>query len=417
MKWIIIVSVTANLVLVGVLFRLPVHQGAPLPAAGSAAPRPGEVKKVVASRPGTTGPTPAVRFWDTLPSDPESIAAALKAAGVPAGIIRPILAAKLGQRREARRIELEQATPLQPYWRAFMPESWVQATLRNNFDLRKMDREDEQTIARLAGPKSDVSIPFYRRIFGDLPDNKLVQLMAIQVDDDEMNRSLTESALVVQMPDDARLLRTLSEEREKDIRAVLTPEEYEEFQYRVQNRTTNRIRHLADFQPNEDEFKTIYRFQKPFDDQFELDLPRNAAATATYQAAQRQLVADISQALGPERGLEYERAIDPTSKQLAQIVDQVRLPADAAVNAWLVQRDIQNRLARTLAAGGGYAGTVPQRLALQAEAFERLGLVLGQRGFELYRQQLGGWLNNLNPGQLPLVPAGRPGGAVGGPTR
>ena len=53
-----------------------------------------------------------------------------------------------------------------------------------------------------------------------------------------------------------------------------------------------------------------------------------------------------------------------------------------------------------------------QLAALNAEANAKLTTALGQRGFDVYKQNGGQWLQILQP--RPAAPAGARGGAVGG---
>jgi hypothetical protein len=202
--------------------------------------------------------------------------------------------------------------------------------------------------------------------------------------------------------EDRAKIALLEKEQRADVQATLSPKEFEDYELRSSN-TANTMRYqLSAFQPSEQEFRTIFPLQRAFEDQYRLVMGSGDAASQEAMRqrmeAQKQLTAQIKQALGPERGADYERSIDGNYQQIDRVVQRLELPKEAAVTVWNLQKETEQRLNalrqdRTLAPAARDA----QLATLSQETTAKLTSALGQRGLDVYKQFGGYWLQNLQP--------------------
>jgi hypothetical protein len=348
----------------------------------------------------------------------------LRAAGFPESVIRNIISAQLSEQYQARRNALRGNQPKAPYWQN---EQLADPAVRAA--EREISNEYTKQMNELFGTTAPTDDPVYlaqlRLQYGDLPREKIDQITQIQQDYSDLRQKIydplgTGMGAVTINPEMQARLNQLELEQKKDIAGILTPQEAEEYELRSGSTASSMRSNLAAFQPNEQEFRTIFKLQKAFDDEYNGNLMVALSPEAQREISQRrteaqkQLIAEVVAALGPQRGAEYERSIDGNYQQIYRVVERLELPKETAAQVWDVQKDIQQKVNALRTAQLPNAAARNEQLALlQQEAEARVGAALGQRGLDVYRQYGGNWMQNIVP--RPATPAaGARGGAVGG---
>jgi len=333
-------------------------------------------------------PSPA-ETWSRLASeDPAQFAANLHAAGFPDRIARALVAATLNERYDARRTALLGEEKVPPFWQARV----APLDPAKLAELRALAQEQQDQLVRLFGPdpRDGEAAFFRRRLFGDLPAEKLERVQRIQSDYADLQRQLRLEAGGVLLPQDRDDLTQLEQERRKDLAAALTPQELETFDL-SSSATASALRvRLAAFNPTEVEFRKIFALQRDFDDRFNPASTNfnDEAALRERRAAELQFNANLKTALGDARYEDYRRAQDPGFRLASRLAERNQLPADTAAAVYNLQRDILQRAAAA-------RNDPPALAALADEAGAKLEQWLGAPGAMVYKQQAGGWLRAL----------------------
>jgi hypothetical protein len=417
-KFILLISAAANIALLALVISSSFGKSGASSSGGATSPA--EIHATSKGKKNTDGPMDIAAvgsgFWKEMANvDLATQVARMREAKLPESLIRMIVSAQLSQQYEERYNALRASLPKAPYW-----QNDTQTDPQIRAALRELSNEyTKQMTALLGSVVSDdpVSVAIQRAQYGDLPREKIDQIMRIQRDYSELSEKLYDVGTIT--PDIRAKLSQLQAEQRNDIIALLTPQEAEDYELRT-GTTANRMRSsLFAFNPNEQEFRTIFKLQKQFDEQYNTqtarDLPTAAQADFARQRneAQKQLNAELATALGGERGVEYERAVDTNFQQVYRVVERLELPKEAAVQVWETQKSIQERMT---ALNKTPAADARNELALLAqEANARVSAILGERGLEVYKQYGGAWLQNIQNRQVPPGGAGGARGGGGGP--
>lgn len=235
--------------------------------------------------------------------------------------------------------------------------------------------------------------------FAFLPPEKRDALRRINQDYDEMMAKF--SAGGVLLASDRERLRLLRQERERDIAALLTPEERLAYEMRT-SMSGNLVKgRYGDAIESEAEFQKIYALQKAFDEKF----PREALTgrispeiMRSRSEAERQLEADIRSAVGDERYAALRRAADNDVRTMDALASRLNLPT-TTTDTVLASRDTYSAESQRIS--GDASISLQQRRAdiqaLAARAKSDLTRTLGAEGADAYAQR-SSWLNMLQSG-------------------
>ncbi|MFA5057523.1 MAG: hypothetical protein WC485_05375 [Opitutaceae bacterium] len=235
---------------------------------------------------------------------------------------------------------------------------------------------------------------------------KREQLHRIEQDYAELQQQIYLDSDGIQLSVDREKLKLLQSEKERDMAALLTPEDREQIELRSSNIAINIRSQYGDAIQTEEQYKQIFALHKAFNDQYGSDqsllesgvLPSPEMLQARGEAM-RQLQDDVLAVIGPEQYAAAQRANDPDNRALASLTRRLNLP--------------ENAPATVLAARDGYAAesmrinadttlsaqdrrTQLQGLAAKAQA--DLQAVLGADGATAYAQRAM-WLKLLQNGQ------------------
>jgi hypothetical protein len=184
-------------------------------------------------------------------------------------------------------------------------------TAAQNEELDRMRQENAKRIGNLLGtpPPGGFDMITHQVRYGDLPLEKIEQLKTIDSDYNSMTMNLRRLPLAAISPETQEKLRLLETEKDRDIRSVLTLKEYDDYFYRTSASSGTLRASLQGFAPTESEFRALFEVQRRFDEAYRSNQPMDLAAVRARSAAQTQLLADLKEALSPERQVEFERAV------------------------------------------------------------------------------------------------------------
>jgi hypothetical protein len=267
-------------------------------AANSAtATRPGASASSAKSTAALTHPIAAARTDD----DFKSVLQSLRDAGLPEEVIRQVGYALVAQEVDRRRRAIFDFSAI-PYWRRTSPSPDQQRAMR---ELEKSRRE---MIAALGLPPSAFETAAQKRQFGDLPADKLTALQRIQQDYSEMQQDLwmppREGTAMTPEQRNAQM-KLLREEQQRDIAALLSPTELQEYELRSSD-TANRLRNqLRSVEVSEQEYRTLFAAQKAYDESRGPDGQRSLEQLEKDVARWDALQSTTRGALGDDRYKQY----------------------------------------------------------------------------------------------------------------
>ncbi len=403
LPFVIAASLAANVALFAFVFKSAAPAGETASSAQTSAATAAQ-RAAAANGKAATALDP--QLWPHLATaaDLPSLVARLRAAGFPDSVIRAIASARLREAYLAKSRELNPTKGDTPFWkRTPTPDAKTRAALRD------LARDQSDQLNRLfGGPDPDAALAqsfFQRQQFGDVPADKTEQLSRVKRDYDDMRSELYQSAGALSggvlnlLPEDRAKLALLEKEQRADFAQILTPEELADYNLRSSN-TANQMRYnLSVFEPSEAEFRAIFKLQEAFDDkngQMTAGMTQDQMRLRTEE--QKKVNEQIKAALGPERGADYERAIDYTYRQAAIVADRLNLPKTAALDVWNAQKDVESQQ-RALYSDTSLtpADRLAKQTAIVQAANAKVTTALGERGAAIYKQNGGYWLQAPTP--------------------
>ena len=341
-------------------------------------------------------------------------AAALAAAGVPPEVARELMIGRTFSRMaEKIRATRTKAPSDEHWWRSRAGPISPAAREQQLLSRRELS---EALIAAFGDDLGLAGGDPSQYVF--LPAAKRDALRRINQDYDEMMAKF--SAGGVQLASDREKLRLLREERDRDIAALLTPEERLAYEMRTSMSGNIVKSRYGDAIESEAEFQKIYALQKAFDEKFPRDALTGRISPETLRAraeAERQLDAQIRTAVGEERYAALRRAADADVRTIDALASRLNLPATTTDNV-LASRDTYSTASQRIAADT--ALSLPERRAqiqaLGTQARTELTRTLGNEAAEAYAQR-SPWLNMLQSGMAysTTPPENAPGSFFPGP--
>lgn len=326
----------------------------------------------------------------------------LRAEGFPPKAVTTILGAQIRERNAARRKAIEARVGELPFWKAGY-DAKTQA------ELREIDRDEMRELRELLGPSfySDGADRLARQ-FPDLAREKVDQLTMIRARYDEQRAEVYGSNRGgMFMAVDQEKIAALEKAMHAEFAAVLSPDEMENYDLRMSN-AANQLRYnLGNFELSEAEFRTVYRLQAAFDEQYNMRSSMTPELQRARTDAQKLLNAELAAALGPTRYAEFERAKDYNYKQTTQVVARLGLPPETANALYGVQKDFEQRRTAFFSSGPVDAERANEFFATeQRQAQAKVHTILGgnQTALEAYNDYGGSWLKNMVRPRTPLVP-------------
>ena len=246
--------------------------------------------------------------------DPTALRDRLRALGLPDDMVRAVVRANINSHYAARLREIDKealaASQKIPYWRPNPAGvDYSGFTAEQAKEWREIYRNQQEQIRQVLGNDGITSInQITYSTF--LPAGKAAQLADIDNDYSDLRQQIIIETAGFRMPGDGAKLKLLDDEKQRDVQALLTPDELAEKKLR----TSSGLQHtFAAFDGTEEEYKAIFALQNPVDEKYD-------TATAMYggvnmqdfyrerSAVQAEIDTQIKDMLGDERYADYQRA-------------------------------------------------------------------------------------------------------------
>ncbi len=350
-------------------------------------------------------PAPAVapqkRFtfdWAHVEStDYKQYVANLRALGFPEELIREIVKADLDELYSTR--ELPLLPKVVPHDAPLSDRQGKLTDAESNriTQLRAVEMEKQKALEEILGiyvPREVLRTPTSRNYeaaeyaLEQLPPEKRDAVQTALEDfwlADDASKGLDRIAY-------AQNYKTLRDSWAATVSQVLTPEEFEQFQMDTMPQGHELARNTIGMDPTPEEFKAMFQATSNYWADTggvyglwrALPVPQDQIA-----AADQQYKADLQQALGPDRYMDYQMATSDTGRQLHNLAERYDLPRDTVVQAFQLQTEA-DQVAKTISqfssanapgnwGSGTAAGTPPPNaVSPPAELTTRLADLQGQ---------------------------------------
>ncbi|ACB74274.1 hypothetical protein [Opitutus terrae] len=336
------------------------------------------------------------RWRDLGTGSLEELVTRLRAEGCPSWLLRSIVGYRLHEDYAARQRALVAGIKEPPYWtgnRFGLDPQFMSA-------YRQLRQEESERMKELLGEDADREGPtgdyYRRRQFGDVSPQKAEQMQQIAQDYNELRSQIFTEANGLLMPEDRQKMAYLEKEMRGDLAQILTTTELENYELRSSSTAQTLRQQLTTFKPTEDEFRALFRAARSTEDQF----GATTGVTSAEQMQQRQaaFLQAASGSLTPERLAALTQATDPRYNMINRVVARYELPTTIVPQIAAVQQDIQRR-AGAIRANRSLSGAdrASQMTGLAQEATATLQPLLGEKGFEAYKQYGGSWMRMLTP--------------------
>lgn len=392
---------------------LLVRPGGPAPSSAEAAKPPAAPSENPAGTSTGAPPLPSAQELGAALStaDPAAFRDMLEAAGVDPKLRESLLHTLL-QHRYADRFRAVFPDAMEAaraeWWRSPDYRDWSSpAQVERQRAARRLQQEFGAELARLTGedPRAlDLEEnPWLARQYDGLPRAKAEALHRLLGDYQEMEQDIHSESAGFTLPSDEEKLRLLNAERERDIAALLTPEERAAWDLRA-SPTADRARGLAtQYRATEEEYRRLYALQRAFDERFDPGRNPHEDAPVDWESqrdAQRELESRIRTLVGDERYLAARRENDPDYAQARAAAERIGLPADTAAAVYSLREPVAEASGRIAADAALSPAQKREALArLAADTRAQVSRALGPTAAGLYFKRGGmRWLEELGRG-------------------
>lgn len=361
-------------------------------------------------------------YWERLRADdPREYIANLKAAGAPDETIAMMVIAQV-QRKTSELMNRRHGESVGVYWKpsdyTLDPETQVNLlTLQRDADALLRDTFGEEFVETLGNGglwwREQVNRePREERIYGFLPAEKRQDIMALKLHFQRV-RGLTglggEGYLFPgEFEEKIDEQQRLREELNAEIEVLLTPEELWEYDMRNSVSAAKVGEDFRYMDISEEEFREIYAIRHSYEDDFvsltsgvnPVRLRRDEEKYTEYQRqlaeVRRRFEEELKEMLGNERFREYELSNLPPSRTLIPLTERLGLPRERAFEMIELHENTRKRSHEIQLDSALSADEKSAALHLLSEQVAEQALEsLGERGFEVYREDGGIWMNSL----------------------
>lgn len=344
--------------------------------------------------------------WSQLESeDYRTYIERLRAVGCPEQTIRDLIIADVDKLLAPRLLATAPGRKDLQYWQSEEKELWTSLEQRAaQRQQQAIDFEKRNVIRQLMGvdlvaerQKVLGQEDYYGKRLGFLPDDKRsVVRMAVEKsahDELAIREKVWEEGEPLTTEDQSQL-RRIQQQREADIAAALSPEELKQYELRMSS-TAYAVRDsLFGMNASEEEFLTLYKLRKSFDNAWGQGEPEDPAIKEKWAQAGQELVQSIRAKLGDVRYAEYARAQDTDYRELSVAAARFQLPASKALEVYEYKRVVQEQ--RVALVSDPNLTLQQKQATLQAmgnETEKAVREALGDRAFRYYlRHGQGGWM-------------------------
>lgn len=412
-KGLLIFSLFANLALLGAVgFLVAKKDTAPFSSASIERSEPAKPKRSLSTNSvadhalsGETNTHVPQINWRMVESDDyRKYIENLRSIGCPEETIRDIITADVNKLFDARRKEIRAASTNKfEFWKAGnMFSSMMDETkIKQKQDLAKEKKELLSTLLGVAPEeKPDMNAVIMNPLedmLDFLPEGKQARILELmQSMQAKMMKSYKDGAPDTENRKD---MQKVQKDMEAELAKILTPQEFEDYQLRLSQTSMMMRMQMASFDPNEKEFRDIFKIQKGFDDEYGAMVMNLSDDPDKMKKVKDELNNKVKEVLGAERYADYERGQDHTYQGIAKVAQREGLPKEAGIKVFDMKKTAEDEAAKVRS--NGTLSTEQRTAALEAirtETERTMGEVLGSKGMESYKKQTSAyWLRNLSP--------------------
>jgi len=416
MKGLLILSLVANVALVGTVGYLVTRAPATTPAGVEAS-----AKQSDASAPGSTTTKVVVKKtagesvtntvvhtidWRKVESeDYKKYIANMRGVGCPEETIRDIIIADVNKLFESRKQALKANKKKYEFWKSgqgLIP-GYDDETVKQQQALAKekrallrellgVDVDDKADVAAAAMNPLEMLLDF-------LPSSKQTAVMELLTKAQaEAMKSMKGGA-----PDseDLKQIQKVKKDMQDELAKILSPEEMQDYQLRLSDTAMVMRMQMAYFDTNEEEFKDIFKLKQGFDDKYPMMLANtlDKDEKAQRDAAQKELDNQLKTLLGDSRFNDLQRSQDWAYGAMAKVADREGLPRDAANKVYDMKKAAEES-AKSIRADKSLSDAA-RKDALQnirTETERSMQQVFGDKGYASYQKQpAASWLKGISP--------------------
>ncbi|MDR1011183.1 MAG: hypothetical protein LBM04_08685 [Opitutaceae bacterium] len=346
-------------------------------ATNANAPAPGSPAAAIANAttPRAAASSDAAILATIKTGDANALLAQLKTAGLPDKTARFMAAALEFQKFADQMAEL---APDQPHWRNRTPQ-----TPEQRLKMRQTTHALQTTMTELlADTIPQIGLGSQRYAY--LAPERRAALRRLEKDYDDLSAEMLATADNFRLQSDTDNLKTLADERKREINQFHTPEEIAARDMR-ESPAARQIRNdYGNIIENETEYQTIYATMQ---------------AAGNDPAAQAAARAQIEAALGPDRMTRLAQLNDPDYELIQSAATRLALPAAETTAAITAIRSEARQAADAIAADKtltpAQRKTALQTLATQSRA--QIETTLGPEGADTYANR-SQWMRALKNG-------------------
>ncbi len=359
-----------------------------------------------------TGKTAASPFhWRMVESEEyQRFIANMHAVGVPDETIKDIIIADVNKLYAPRLAALRAPPKEYKYWET-RTSSWGPdpADREKQKQRSDLDKEKNNLIKELLGVdpveearKLSGGIDYRERQFGSVPREKWEELEKLQGKFSSLEQEVYRKSEGHIDADTQVELQKINKERRAELARLLTPQELEEFELRSSN-LANQMRYdLSGFDPNEEEFRKIFRLRDGFESENgrynSYDPEASPEERKKRAEAQKQWEDQLKAELGEPRYAEYKLNQDYSYKELTRIAKRYDLPKETSKNVYDMKKTAEQQASKVRSDRSLSAEQRTAALqAIRQETEKTVGEVLGEKGMKSYKRSGGSWINNLSP--------------------
>ncbi len=346
--------------------------------------------------------------WRTVESpDFKEYIARLRAVACPEETIRDIIIADVNKLYAAKWRAMLTPPATVRYW-----EPWDVNEQFNNPDMaakrRDLDAERRELIKDLLGVdveeerrKSELRWTWLDRedaLMEFLPPGKREKIQALRKESRDTVQAITDRAKGNLTPVDREAIAQARAKEQSEMRATLTPEEFDQYVLRV-SATANSVRSsLLGFDPSREEFEAVFWAQTELNNKFKSYTgdPRDPEHLKVRAEAQKAMEERIRATLGEQRYAEYQKTRNPDFRDLYRFAQQMGLSKDVAKQAYEIKTMTEQHVMQLQA----NASLTPEQRqaahqAIVKETRTMLGELMGAEAFQNYERGRGHWLRNM----------------------
>jgi hypothetical protein len=331
----------------------------------------------------------------------------LRAIGCPEETIRDIIVADVNKLFEQRRREITASTNRFEYWKGGNVFASVIDPDRIE-KLQELDKEKRALLRELLGVEPEQKPEFlanfnpFETMLDFLPASKQSQIMDVYMKyQAKMAKTLNGGTTDA---DDMKAMQKAQKEMDAELAAMLSPQDYREYQLRMSQTAMTMRTQLGSFEPTQQEFDKIFDLRKGFDDEFGMfgGMGSTREDQQKRASAQKELDAQIKTLLGEQRFAEYQRSQDWNYQNLYRITEKYGLSKESANKVYDMQQLAQAEAAKVRSNKDLTPEQRQEALkGIRTETEKSIQDVLPDKAWNSYQSQAY-WLNNISREPTPV---------------